>query len=58
MPTTHRKPTIYQALILKLGRVPTDAEIKADVDRIKTEALCELAAVGKLKHQRKGHIQP
>lgn len=26
--------TIYQALTLKLGRTPTDAEVKADVKRI------------------------
>jgi hypothetical protein len=45
--------TIYQALCVKLGRVPTDAEIKADVDRIKREALVDLANKGKLPFQRK-----
>jgi hypothetical protein len=29
-----RKPTIYEALRDKLGREPTQAEIKADVARI------------------------
>lgn len=47
------KATIYQVLTLKLGRLPTNAEIKADVDRIKSEALQERAAKGKLRHQRK-----
>ena len=48
-----RKPTIYEALEIKLGRAPTNAELKADVERIKTEALQELAAKGKLRFQRK-----
>lgn len=47
-----RKPTIYEALYEKLGRAPTNAELKADVERIKTEALVEAAGKGKLKHQR------
>lgn len=47
------KQTIYQALAEKLGRLPTDAELKADVERIKTEALIELASKGKLPLQRK-----
>ena len=46
--------TIYEALKLKLGRNPTNAEIKADVKRILTEALIERAEAGKLAHQRKG----
>lgn len=48
------KPTIYQALAAKLGRVPTNAEVRADVERIKTEALIELASKGKLAHQKRG----
>ena len=48
-----RKPTIYEALRAKLGREPTNAELKADVDRIKREAVEELARAGKLRHQRK-----
>lgn len=47
-----RKPTIYEALKAKLGREPTNAELKADVQRIKTEALVEMADKGKLAHQR------
>lgn len=47
------KLTIYQALAIKLGRLPTNAELKADVERIKQDALVELAMRGKLAHQRK-----
>lgn len=48
-----RKPTIYEALCTKLGRHPTYSEVKADVERIKTESLIKMAAKGKLPHQRK-----
>jgi len=48
-----RKPTIYEALAAKLGRTPTLAELKADVARIKSEAIQELAAKGKLRFQRR-----
>lgn len=48
-----RKPTIYEALMQKLGRVPTNAELKADVERIKEEALVDLASKGKLPFQCK-----
>lgn len=48
-----RKPTIYEALTAKLGRIPTNAELRADVERIKREAIRELASKGKLPHQRK-----
>lgn len=47
-----RKPTIYEALAEKLGRVPTNAELKAEVERIKTDAVVELASKGKLRFQR------
>lgn len=47
-----RKPTIYEALKIKLGREPTYAELKSDVERIKEDALVELAGKGKLPHQR------
>lgn len=47
-----RKPTIYEALQAKLGRVPTDAELKADVKRILREGLEEMATRGKLRFQR------
>lgn len=48
-----RKPTIYEALKAKLGREPTNAELKADVRRIMAESLVERAEQGKLAHQRK-----
>lgn len=48
-----RKPTIYEALAEKLGREPTNAELKADVERIKAEAYVKLATAGKLTHQRR-----
>jgi hypothetical protein len=44
--------TIYQALKAKLGREPTNAELKAEVARIKTEALVDAATAGKLRYQR------
>ena len=47
------KLTIYQALRNKLGREPTNAELKADVQRIKTEALIEAASKGKLAYQKR-----
>lgn len=47
-----RKPTIYEALVTKLGRAPTNAELKAEVERIKSDGLRELAAQGRLRHQR------
>jgi hypothetical protein len=47
-----KKLTIYAALVLKLGRTPTNAEVRADVERIKTAALVELANNGKLRFQR------
>jgi hypothetical protein len=47
-----RRPTIYEALAAKLGRAPTNDELRADVQRIKSEALAELASRGKLKFQR------
>lgn len=48
-----RKPTIYEALRDKLGREPTGAELKADMQRISDESLQERAAAGKLRHQRR-----
>lgn len=45
--------TIYDALAAKLGRSPTNAELKAEVQRIKDEALVMVATRGKLPHQRK-----
>ncbi len=48
-----RKPTIYEALKAKLGREPSNAELKADVQRILTEGTIERAMAGRLPHQRK-----
>ena len=48
-----RKPTIYEALTAKLGREPTNAELKAEMSRISEEALQNMAAAGKLRHQRR-----
>lgn len=45
--------TIYEALTAKLGRTPTNSELRAEVERIKTEAVIELAQAGKLPHQRR-----
>lgn len=45
--------TIYEALRDKLGREPTNAEIKADMQRIRDDSLVERATQGKLPHQRK-----
>jgi hypothetical protein len=45
--------TIYDALKARLGRAPTGAELKAEVTRIKQEAMADLAAAGRLPHQRK-----
>ena len=52
-PGAKRKPTIYEALREKLGREPTNAELKADVERIKEEVLVTADTHGKLPHQRK-----
>lgn len=45
--------TIYEALVKKLNRVPTNAELKEEVQRIKQEGLVLAATVGKLPFQRK-----
>jgi hypothetical protein len=45
--------TIYQALRTKLGREPTNPELKAEVDRIKQDGYVLAASRGKLRHQRK-----
>lgn len=47
------KPTIYEALRDKLRREPTNQELKAEVARIKTEALVEQASRGRLRHQKR-----
>ena len=47
------KPTIYEVLRDKLGREPTNAELRADVARILDESYCERAERGQFRHQRK-----
>lgn len=51
------KPTIWEALTVKLGREPTNAEAKADFLRILEEGMIERASKGKLQHQKRkcGH---
>ncbi len=49
------KPTIYEALKVRLGREPTNAELKADVVRILEDGLVERATAGKLPHQQRRH---
>jgi hypothetical protein len=45
--------TIWNRLAARLGREPTTAEAKAEVRRILTGVQCDLAAEGRLPHQRK-----
>ncbi len=47
------KPTIYSVLKAKLGREPTNQELKADVIRILDECTVCRAEAGKLSWQRK-----
>lgn len=44
-----RKPTIYEALKDKLGREPTNEELKTDFNRILQEAATEYY-IGKFKN--------
>ena len=48
-----RQMTIYEALANKLNRVPTNAELKEEVRRIKQEGFILAATAGKLPFQRK-----
>ncbi len=45
--------TIYEALRAKLNREPTNIELRAEVERIKTEAMIEAASKGRLSWQKK-----
>lgn len=45
--------TIYEALRNKLEREPTNAELKAEVERIMQEGWADVASKGKLPPQRK-----
>lgn len=46
--------TIYAVLKRKLGREPTNAELRDDVQRILTDVMVERAGKGRLPWQRKG----
>lgn len=48
-----RKPTIWENLVVKLGRDPTNEECREDIHRILAEHRVEMAMQGKLPHQRK-----
>ena len=48
-----RKPTIWENLCERLGRMPTNAECREECFRIMAEGAQERAEAGKLKHQRK-----
>lgn len=48
-----RKPTIWENLVRKLGRDPTNAECREECHRIMQEVTIEQATQGKLAHQRK-----
>lgn len=47
------KPTIYTALRDKIGREPSYVELNDEVKRILAEGAVDMAARGKLPHQRK-----
>jgi hypothetical protein len=44
--------TIWSKLAQRLGREPTNAEATAEVKRILADGMMELAAAGKMPHQR------
>ena len=50
---TARGVSIWQALADRLGRQPSNSEVKAELARITEESLIERAELGKLKHQRR-----
>lgn len=51
--TNNNPDTIWNRLAARLGRQPTNAEAAAEVKRILTDGLVELADAGKLPHQRR-----
>lgn len=51
--TNSNPNTIWNKLAARLGREPTNAEAKAEVLRIMTEATRDLAEQGKMRHQRR-----
>ena len=44
--------TIWGKLAAKLGREPTDAEVRADMQRITDEGMADRASRGKLRFQK------
>ena len=50
---TTRKPTIYEALAAKLGRIPTHREQCDEVVRILDDSAREIAETGKIRNQRR-----
>lgn len=52
-PFTAQKPTVSLSLAKKLGREPTNAELRAEVGRILDEVATKLAEASRLPHQRK-----
>lgn len=44
--------TIWNKLAAKLGREPTNAEAREEVERILFDAHCKAAEAGKLRYQR------
>ena len=51
--TNDNPNTIWNRLAVKLGRQPTDAEATAEVKRILSEGLVDMADKGRLRHQRR-----
>lgn len=51
--TSNNPNTIYGKLKAKLGREPSNKELKEEIHRILSEAAIDMASKGKLPHQRK-----
>ena len=51
--TNSNPDTVWSRLAAKLGREPTNDEAAAEVRRILTDGLVDLAGAGKLSFQRK-----
>lgn len=50
--TNNNPDTIWNRLAAKLGREPTNAEAEAEVKRILSAVTVDMAAQGRLPHQR------
>ena len=51
--TNDNPDTIYNVMARKLGREPTDAEIRSELKRIGESVLVDMASRGTLPHQRR-----